>query len=75
MSDLLGFVFESALEIVFEVLGFEQAWRFYLPVLSALGLLVLINWLISNSGLQLCLSAPVVLAGFATGIIWHARNG
>ncbi len=75
MSDLLEFVLECVLDILCSVLDFETAWRFFLPVLSALAGVALIHRCVTNSGAQLVLSAPVVLAGVATGILWQARRG
>jgi hypothetical protein len=70
MWDVLGFI----LECIFEAPELFEYWRFCLPVLAAVALAALIHWRIANDGAQLALSAPVLLAGISTGIVWQIRR-
>ncbi|HWW02820.1 MAG TPA: hypothetical protein VNZ64_24185 [Candidatus Acidoferrum sp.] len=75
MLELLDFVMDIVLDILCSVFDLGVDWRFYLPLLGSFAVVALIDWCVSNSGARIGLSAPVMLAGIATGVIWQARSG
>lgn len=75
MMDLLETLLTFVLEFVFEIWEWECYWRLFLPVLAALGLVLLIRATVSNSTVQALLGAPAALLGIASGIVWQTRKG
>ena len=75
MLDLLEFVLDFVLDVLFSAFDLEGYWRFGVPVLGALVGVVFIDWRIASSGARAGLSVAVVVAGILTGIFWQRRSG
>jgi hypothetical protein len=75
MSELLEFLLNGVLEVALDLCDLGSSWRFFLPVLGALGVVSLICWTVSNRAAQLVLAVPVGIAGLISGIVWQVRKG
>jgi hypothetical protein len=74
VSELFEFLLNIVLEFVWDGLDAWAGWRFFLPVLSSLAIVGLIDGVVSNSGARIGLSAPVLLVGVSVGIFWQVRG-
>ncbi len=74
MSHLLEFLLSGVLDLGLGLLEGWAGWRFFLPVLTSAALVGLICWWVSNNQVRTVLSAPLLLAGVLTGLIWQVRT-
>ena len=73
MADLLELLLSILLELLSAWWDWRD-WRFFVPFLGAFAVASGVECLIANETTQLCLSALLVVAGLATGIVWQTRR-
>ena len=75
MSELLEGLCEFLADLVFSLLDLWLGFRFAFAALGSLGIVALVNALVSNTPVRCLVSIPVLLAGVVGGAIWEMRNG
>jgi hypothetical protein len=61
-------------EALFELWDLLVNWRFWLPVLGAVAIAILIAETVDDATLRWVLTIPVLAAGLFGGILWHRKE-